>query len=1444
MFSQYLKPHKNNLIKSAVKPMALAVALALTAHPVLSQAAVNHYEYLGKWVPDTILPSNPPFLEGSLIQRNTSGQVTSTKSFTYSEDFNGNVISPYGFREGQDWGFLWNYNPSLFPSVYEQNKEMFDRYGITPDNSVSPNQLVLESSLLGASGKTTRIYVPGTFNGKDQQNRLCIVLPVVQAADDGKVGQNLINGLGTYNFDSPISSVGWGNSGKNEHTSTGSLINFNASQGTQTVNLGDDFGKGGSVLDNYVAYKDAQFTPQGNVLFMSAYARRPAQNAVSNQRVTGNVGIISTASDRVPGSVILFKEDGWHLDAANIVMAGATTFPRVPHNTHGIIMYGGGMANNYSHFAQRFSGNIQSLGTTLQPLGIGVLSELDQAAANKKFIQEIGKIEEIHAVSAGIVNDIKANTFDASQEQNIRVGKIEVFGDGTFRGAFGVYNRTNMGGNNNSNNAVQRIYLDDSIVVDGFSTQESPHQYIQVVSTFAAVANRGGRQEIISTNPDCPILLSAKTQMKSERNEEDRFGAYAVLVYPNYQTAPKPEVRNVSFTETTLKGSFDVYNGDIAVFGEQSGRFSKSVGLRLEGQLYAAADGKPERISNRLSIADGNNIVITDRSPLKKNSKPSTITAPNEVRAFLQLRPTVDSNGIEHPYEIEFKGEHSYLNVEGAYLGNGTLIFHSGLAFRGDDKWTSRSDFIKENNSSLLESYKEDLFKRWTSGTAEEKAALEEYAEFKEDAAGDHHVLLTEKGLNAHNCAVEKAYKEIFEQGNQLVVNKNPVIIHKVVAQEKTGEASRLNLQIDTSNLRKEIDAAYPGVGFASEQPKIQKYFDENAIYILRQAANNVFIHEWTDEKVLLPHQTVLAEQTGSDKDGHSTKITEDHDKFLEVINPVTKELEKKEEKKSYQLSDGTLVEQVITTQKIATTNNRFTGQPVNKTVAGKVSFTIPEGIITPQRTYVTEYYVENKDNYDPNNPYGFNDNAILHQFLAEYERDKYGKEFNSKLDVMTSQLAPSEPLKSAEQLRKEEAESANGISAKAVAQAEDTKEGNRVEDDGITNMGEVYGKVETYVTTVDEKLTPPDDCTKYGNCAPEDPDDNPENGNPGSWEEVTPPTKPDGSIDVGNGCSTSTMDTLDSIGLTNYFLWRQENETLYQRMGEVRDNYQLEGLWFRGIAGKNEWNKGRKFFENKYYGIQVGIDRVHQTYTDEYKCRELDGEYAPCKRVLATDWIYGLGFTYMKGNSKLANGGSGDNWIGSISLYGVRKFKNGGYLDLIAKASKLNNEFTAISDQFRYISQGKYHTYAFQLSAEYGNKHYLNKAKTWYLDPEVQLTYGYIKGVKYRTFNALNVDVHNLSSLIGRAGIALGKEAKNGSVFLKVDALREFSGTYKARYHLDHGAWNKSRISMKDAWGEVTIGGTYNFKKDSYGFIQAKKSFAADLKQHYRFDAGIRFVF
>lgn len=45
--------------------------------------------------------------------------------------------------------------------------------------------------------------------------------------------------------------------------------------------------------------------------------------------------------------------------------------------------------------------------------------------------------------------------------------------------------------------------------------------------------------------------------------------------------------------------------------------------------------------------------------------------------------------------------------------------------------------------------------------------------------------------------------------------------------------------------------------------------------------------------------------------------------------------------------------------------------------------------------------------------------------------------------------------------------------------------------------------------------------------------------------------------------------------------------------MGEVRDNANLEGLWVRGLAGKNIYDKNKYYYRNRYHDIQMGLNRL-----------------------------------------------------------------------------------------------------------------------------------------------------------------------------------------------------------------------------------------------------------
>ena len=326
----------------------------------------------------------------------------------------------------------------------------------------------------------------------------------------------------------------------------------------------------------------------------------------------------------------------------------------------------------------------------------------------------------------------------------------------------------------------------------------------------------------------------------------------------------------------------------------------------------------------------------------------------------------------------------------------------------------------------------------------------------------------------------------------------------------------------------------------------------------------------------------------------------------------------------------------------------------------------------------------------------------------------------------------------------------------------------------------------------------------------------------------------------------TPTMKSIESISLSHYFTWRQEIDTLHQRLGEVRDNYELEGLWARGYAGRNRLSHNGYSFKDNYRGIQIGLDRNYYEYKESYRCRDKDGENFPCKREKAHDWTYGTGVSYTEGDLKLSRGGNGDNWMASLWLYGIRKFSNGGYLDLVGKVSRFSNKFSAWSSDYLLNTKGRDKTWGYTLSAEYGNKHYIFNSKDWYFDPQLQIVYGRILGSSFRTNNDVNVDHRRIDSLIGRAGVALGYDGKKGSAFVKVDGLREFKGRFDTNYSLDDGTSNRSRFNLRETWGEISAGGTYTFskKKDKFAHFYVKRSLSSKLKTDYRVDVGIEYIF
>ena len=549
------------------------------------------------------------------------------------------------------------------------------------------------------------------------------------------------------------------------------------------------------------------------------------------------------------------------------------------------------------------------------------------------------------------------------------------------------------------------------------------------------------------------------------------------------------------------------------------------------------------------------------------------------------------------------------------------------------------------------------------------------------------------------------------EEDKSVSVHSNPVVI-KNVAQQEDGSTSHINLNVN-------LTSSLP----ASERDAFLDSRNTNVKVLMKQAVGNLLIANGTEN--LTPDGLIVT--------GNQIDINEfsESGQNLALMNP---------------------------NQGIST-----------RSAVGYVTVTTPEGLITPQKTYVSKYYL------DSTSATGKEAEVIVASLVSQVENAA------ARLhgENIVSASADGDDSQSIET---HQYTSGNGaiFSAEILPEkAASTNTNNGDNSSGTDNKEE----------------------TNSGNAS--------DTENSGS---TTIPATVEGK--------TSTMASLESVGMSNYFVWREDVETLYQRLGEVRMTPELEGMWVRVSGGKNKYNRSSDYFSNKFYGIQLGIDR------------NIGGEFG---------WTVGAAFSYIDGDAKLANGGKDDNYFGSFSLYATKQFENAGYFDVIAKFSRLHNDFTAISNDRAYFSKGKYSTNAYQFGIEFGKKFAFGQ--NWFIDPQIQLTYGHINKTSYKTNTGVNTKVKGINSLIGRVGVAGGYQNDKLSAFVKVDALRDFTAKYKADYQVAN-VRNHSSETLKDTWGEIAAGTTVNFGKNVKGYAQVKRSFAAKVKQEYRADIALRLVF
>ena len=315
---------------------------------------------------------------------------------------------------------------------------------------------------------------------------------------------------------------------------------------------------------------------------------------------------------------------------------------------------------------------------------------------------------------------------------------------------------------------------------------------------------------------------------------------------------------------------------------------------------------------------------------------------------------------------------------------------------------------------------------------------------------------------------------------------------------------------------------------------------------------------------------------------------------------------------------------------------------------------------------------------------------------------------------------------------------------------------------------------------------------------------------------------------------------------LSAALLWRMHSNDLLRRMGDLRLTKEQSGVWAKyeggqtGFDGKD--NSGKDInISQKYKYIEVGYD------------------------TKVGDWTIGGAFEH--GNSddtyngkasealdeKLIANGIGKVTTNGFAVYGTQIKETGEYIDIIARGGRIENKYevhTENKDIAKALDdsiKGMHKATGLSGSIEYGKR--INKENGFYVEPSAELTISTIgaSDADVTSEKGVKMHIHQDASTqaVGRIGISMGRESKDGHIFGKIALAHAFGGETKTAFSMDEGKFRKAvTLDLTGTWLDIELGGSYKMSDTSYIYGTFTKNFGAKLDSKWRLDAGIRFTF
>lgn len=303
---------------------------------------------------------------------------------------------------------------------------------------------------------------------------------------------------------------------------------------------------------------------------------------------------------------------------------------------------------------------------------------------------------------------------------------------------------------------------------------------------------------------------------------------------------------------------------------------------------------------------------------------------------------------------------------------------------------------------------------------------------------------------------------------------------------------------------------------------------------------------------------------------------------------------------------------------------------------------------------------------------------------------------------------------------------------------------------------------------------------------------------------------KANGDIEKLTEFVNTSNQAVSSMTNLSLMTWRQENNDMNKRLGEVRASEGNQGVWARMARGQSKY--GQQGIKNQYNYYQLGYDSK-----------------------ISDDWILGGAFTYTDGDSSYTNG-SGTNKHTGFAVYGSNLRDDGSFIDLIAKYAHMKNDF----DVNGGVGSGDYSTNGLSFSAEYGKRF---QQEGYWIEPQAELTYGRVSSADFTTKRGAKVHQDSMDSLVGRLGFSLGKDIKQGNVYVRASYLYDFQGDTSVTMSKG-GAATSFKTDLGGGWWEFGVGTNLDLGHDTHFYLDVETTAGGDVDTPWQWNAGVRYSF